>query len=132
VKGEDAEMKQHTVLTILLGTALFTGCETMQQALERNRPSARLIGLKFADVKLDSATLLFDVEIDNHYPVALPLANFDYAVSSRAEQFLSGNANTQTTVPAKSKKTVAPSVWFAGPDAAKDLSDLYLPGWIVI
>ena len=33
---------------------------------------------------------------------------------------------------AKSKKTVAPSVWFAGPDAAKDLSDLYLPGWIVI
>ena len=33
---------------------------------------------------------------------------------------------------AKSKKTVAPSIWFAGPDASKDLSDLYCPGWIVI
>ena len=33
---------------------------------------------------------------------------------------------------AKSKKTVAPSVWFAGPDASKNLSDLYLPNWIVI
>lgn len=33
---------------------------------------------------------------------------------------------------AKSKKTVAPSIWFAGPDASKDLSDLYLPDWIVI
>jgi len=33
---------------------------------------------------------------------------------------------------AKSKKTVAPSVWFAGPNASRDLSDLYLPGWIVI
>jgi hypothetical protein len=33
---------------------------------------------------------------------------------------------------AKSKKTVAPSVWFGGADAGKDLSDLYLPGWIII
>ena len=33
---------------------------------------------------------------------------------------------------AKSKKTVAPSIWFAGPDASKDISDLYLPDWIII
>ena len=33
---------------------------------------------------------------------------------------------------AKSKKTIAPSTWFAGPNASKDLSDLYLPEWIVI
>ena len=33
---------------------------------------------------------------------------------------------------AKSKKTVAPNIWFAGPDSSKDLSDLYCPGWIVI
>ena len=33
---------------------------------------------------------------------------------------------------AKSKKTVAPGVWFAGPNASRDLSDLYLPGWTII
>jgi len=33
---------------------------------------------------------------------------------------------------AKSKKTFAPSTWFAGPDSQKDLSDLYCSGWIVI
>jgi hypothetical protein len=33
---------------------------------------------------------------------------------------------------AESKKTVAPSIWFAGPDASKDLTDLYCPSWIVI
>lgn len=33
---------------------------------------------------------------------------------------------------AKSKKTVAPSNWFAGPDKSKDLSDLYLLDWTVI
>jgi LEA14-like dessication related protein len=99
--------KQHVTLAVLLVTGLFAGCETMQQALERNRPRARLTGLKFEDVKLDSATLLFDVEIENRYPVALPLTNFDYTLSSRAEKFLSGSANSQTTVPAKSKKIVS-------------------------
>ena len=39
--------------------------------------------------------------------VALPLTNFDYTLSSRAEKFLSGSANSQTTVPAKSKKIVS-------------------------
>lgn len=33
---------------------------------------------------------------------------------------------------AKSKKTVAPSVWFAGPDTSKNLGDLYLNDWIII
>tara|TARA_X000001382_G_scaffold29295_1_gene18731 strand:- start:13734 stop:14570 length:837 start_codon:yes stop_codon:yes gene_type:complete len=33
---------------------------------------------------------------------------------------------------AKSKKTIAPNVWFAGPDSQKDLSDLYCSGWTII
>ena len=33
---------------------------------------------------------------------------------------------------AKSKKTIAPSVWFAGPDAHKDLSYLYISDWVII
>jgi len=32
----------------------------------------------------------------------------------------------------KRKKTVAPITWFGGKNADRDLSDLYLPGWIVI
>ena len=95
------------IIAALLVPTLLPGCATVQQALERNRPTATLTDLRFENARLDSATLLFDVEIENHYPVALPLTNFDYTVSSRAEQFLSGNANSQTTVPAKSKKTVS-------------------------
>ena len=85
----------------------IVGCETIQQTIGLNKPTARLIGLKFGDVRLDSATLLFDVEIDNHYPVALPLANFDYSLSSGAEKFLLGSAESQTTVPANSSQTVS-------------------------
>tara|TARA_Y100001938_G_C8009854_1_gene389400 strand:- start:142 stop:942 length:801 start_codon:yes stop_codon:yes gene_type:complete len=33
---------------------------------------------------------------------------------------------------AKSKKTIAPRNWFAGPDKDKDVSDLYLPQWVLL
>jgi len=94
-------------LYLFLTLVLLTGCEAIQENLNLRKPTARLSGLKFEEVKLDSAMLVFDVEIENHYPVALPLTNFDYTISSNAEQFLSGSAKSQTIVPAKSKKIVS-------------------------
>lgn len=99
--------KRNLFFIWVLMTACVAGCETIQESLNLRKPTARLTGLKIEDVKLDSATLLFDVEIDNHYPVALPLSNFDYSLSSGAEQFLSGSAKSQAAVPAKSSTTVS-------------------------
>ncbi len=99
--------KRYIVWTTVLVSVFFVGCETMQHALSLKKPAARMTGLKFENVKLDSATLLFDIEVDNPYPVALPLMNLDYGLSSGAEPFLTGSADLQTTVPAKSKKTVS-------------------------
>jgi len=98
---------RYLFFTWVLMTACVAGCETIQESLNLRKPTARLTGLKIEDVKLDSATLLFDVEIDNHYPVALPLSDFDYSLSSGAEQFLSGSAKSQGAVPAKSSTTVS-------------------------
>ena len=95
------------LLLLFLMTFFFTSCETMNQVLNLQKPTARMTGLKFENVMLDSATLLFDIEVDNPYPVALPLMNLDYGLSSGAEPFLTGSAELQTTVPAKSKKTVS-------------------------
>jgi LEA14-like dessication related protein len=99
--------KRYLIFPLALMMAFFAGCETMQEALNLKKPSARLTGLKFEEVKLDSTTLLFNVEIENHYPAALPLTNFDYSLSSGADKFLSGSAKSQTIVPAKSKKTIS-------------------------
>lgn len=99
-------MKRYLFLTMFLLIVCIAGCETIQESLNLRKPTARLTDLKIEDVKLDSATLLFDVEIENHYPVALPLTNFDYRLSSGAEKFLSGNAESQAAVPAKSSRTV--------------------------
>jgi LEA14-like dessication related protein len=99
-------MRKTIVWMMALASVFFTGCETIN-SLGLSKPTARMTGLKFEDVKLDSATLLFDIEVNNPYPVALPLMNLDYGLSSGAEPFLNGNAELQTTVPAKSKKTVS-------------------------
>ena len=95
------------VVALAFVMACLSGCETIQGALSQNRPTARLMDLKFEDATLDSAKLLFDVEVENHYPVALPLTNFDYGLSTGSEQFLSGSADSQTTVAAKSKEMVS-------------------------
>ena len=102
-----AKQYLYLFVTLVLLITCVTGCETIQEGFNLRKPTARLTGLKFEEVKLDSATLVFDVEIDNHYPVALPLTNFDYTLSSNAEQFLSGSAKSQTAVPAKSSKTIS-------------------------
>ena len=99
--------QRYFVWAMVLVTFFLTSCETMNQVLNLQKPTARMTGLKFENVMLDSATLLFDVEVDNSYPVALPLMNLDYDLSSGAEPFLNGNAELQTTVPAKSKKIVS-------------------------
>ena len=99
--------RRYIAWIVVLISASFAGCETMQHALSLTKPTARMTGLKFQDIKLDSATLLFDVEVDNPYSAALPLLNLDYDLSSGGEPFLRGGADLQTTVPAKSKKTVS-------------------------
>lgn len=100
-------MKRYFFFILLLLTVCLGSCETIQEGLNLRKPTARLTDLKIEDVKMDSATLLFDVEIENHYPVALPLTNFDYSLSSGSAKFLSGNAESQAAVPAKSSRTVS-------------------------
>jgi len=52
------------LLPVVLGIWV-SGCETIQQVLDTKKPTASLTGLGFDDVSLESATLIFDVEIDN-------------------------------------------------------------------
>ncbi|UCG46647.1 MAG: LEA type 2 family protein [Phycisphaerales bacterium] len=95
------------ILPVVLIAFLAAGCESIQEVLNLQKPGAQMTGLKFVDVKLDSATLLFDVEVENPYPVVLPLLSMGYGLSSGANRFLSGSADLQTTVPAKSTKAVS-------------------------
>ena len=100
-------IKKYVTLMISLMIVMGSGCATIQDALNIRKPNASLQGLKFEDITLNSATLLFDVEIENPYPVALPLVNVDYNLATRAQPFLSGKADLQTTIPPHGKESVS-------------------------
>jgi LEA14-like dessication related protein len=95
------------ILAAMMFPALFSGCDSLQNALNLQKPNASLKGLKLDNISLESANLLFDVEIANPYPVALPLVNVDYGVTSNANKLFSGKADLEGTVPAKSTKMVS-------------------------
>lgn len=96
-----------TFAVIIVFTALFAACENVQDIFAVQKPKASLQGLKFEEVGLEAATLLFDVKIENPYPVALPLLNIDYDVESGANKLFSGEADIQTSIAAKESKTVS-------------------------
>jgi LEA14-like dessication related protein len=83
------------------------GCETLQQVLDIQKPTAQLAGVKFGSVSLEGAQLVFDVDIDNPYPAPLPLLNIDYGLTSKDSKLFSGSADLDGTIPAKSNRTVS-------------------------
>lgn len=95
---------------IALASTLAGGCQALQslgQSLQR--PTARVTGAHLDHITLESAAVNFDVEVNNPYPVALPLVNLKYALSSggSTQPFVSGTADVQGSVPANSTRTLA-------------------------
>jgi len=86
----------------LLSSLAFwvAGCGTISQ------PGVRVTGAHLQDFTLESLTLVFDLEIENPYPVPLPLADVDYRLASSGACFLSGNMSVQGSVPARQKKVI--------------------------
>ena len=86
---------------------LLSGCDSLQNALNPQKPKASLKDVRLENISPDSANLLFDVEIENPYPVALSMTNIDYDVTSKAGHLFSGKADIAGTVPAKGTKMLS-------------------------
>ena len=99
--------KANMIFVCFILAFISQGCQNIQDALSVQKPKASLKGLKFDDISLQSATVLFDVELENPYQVPLPLLNMDYNVASDESELFSGQADLQTTIPAKESKTVS-------------------------
>jgi LEA14-like dessication related protein len=70
------------------------------------KPTASIKGISFDEVTLEAATLLFDVEINNPYPVDLPLLDMNYVLNSEDKKLFSGSSTSTSKIPAKDKATV--------------------------
>ncbi len=97
----------YVILIAIVLSISVTGCQTVTDVLGGKKPTASLEGLKFSDIDLKSATMLFDVKLNNPYDAALPLLNLDYDVQSGENQLFSGKADIQSTIPANESKTIS-------------------------
>jgi len=95
------------ILTAVLLLLLAGSCAEMDNILGAPKPTASIKSINFGDVSLEAATLLFDVEVHNPYPVSLPLTNLNYKLNSRGSQLLEGEAGASASIPAK-KSLVVP------------------------
>ncbi len=86
--------------------ALVGSCAEIDNMLGVPKPTASIKSIHFGDVSLQAATLLFDVEVHNPYPVSLPLTNLNYKLNSRGSQLLAGQAEASTSIPAKKSEVV--------------------------
>lgn len=99
-------MKNAVFTTLLICLLLLcTGCQTLK-SFGVKQPAASLEGLKLQDISLSSATLLFDMQVDNPYPAALPLLNMDYGVSTGGNPLFSGTTALDSAIPANGSKVI--------------------------
>ena len=94
------------ILSVVLSTTFFAGCETTPDIQYDQEPVTRLEAMRFGGVELDYVTLLFDVEIDNPYPVSLSLQRLRYALVSEGRTFLTATVFDNVTVPPNTKKVL--------------------------
>lgn len=97
---------QHLILSAVLTAVFFAGCDTIPDIQYDQEPTVRLEAMRFGGVELDYATLLFDVEIDNPYPVSLTLQRLRYALVSEGRTFLTATVFDNVTVPPNTKKVL--------------------------
>jgi LEA14-like dessication related protein len=99
-------MKTITYVLIFCLAFFSSGCSVLNE-LGVPKPTFALKDVKFGQMNLKTATLLFDVEVQNPYAVALPLLNMDYALTTQQNPLFKGQADIATTIPAKEKKVVS-------------------------
>jgi SAM-dependent methyltransferase len=93
--------------SLALAAFFFASCQTNQQLRHFDKPTARIVDLKFQDVQLDYATLLFEIEVDNPYPAYLPLVSLNYSLTSGGNTFLTATAAHETAIAPNSKELVS-------------------------
>jgi LEA14-like dessication related protein len=95
------------IFTMTLFAFASLGCEAMQSVLaDMDKPTARVMGVNISSFNAQSATLDFDVSVNNPYQTDIPLVNLGYALSSKGTQMLDGEAALTGVIPAGSSRRV--------------------------
>ena len=95
---------RYLILSAVSTAFFFAGCQTAPDIPYDREPAAQLEAMRIEKVELDFATLLFDVEIDNPYPVGMSLQRLRYALVSEGRTFITATVFDNITVPPNTTK----------------------------
>jgi len=96
------------ISALVLTAVLLAGCETEPAAKFDTKTGTRIVSLKVVDPKIDYATLIFEVELDNPYSTALSLLHLRYSLNSGASTFLTAAPPLENvTIPPKTTKVIS-------------------------
>ncbi len=94
-------------LGIFITFLLSMGCSSLEKLLsDVPKPSARVVDVNMKDLGLETATLVFTVEVSNPYKVALPPRGISYELASKQEKFLEGDVEAEADIPAQGKQNI--------------------------
>jgi len=99
--------RRASLLFFGMAAVLLVGCASVEESLSLKKPTAQLVGVQFKEANLYGATIAFDVQVVNHYPVELPLVRFSYALSSRGQRFLASSSELAIKIPVGGSQTVS-------------------------
>lgn len=91
------------IIAAVLMAVAPAGCQVRHEAADFERPTGRVLGIRFQDAEIDYATLLIDVEIKNPTADDLRLVTLRYSITSGGNVFLTATDVNQATVPAHGK-----------------------------
>ena len=85
---------------------VLSGCDALNSLMQYEKPTATLTDVSFGEVSLESAQLLFDVDIKNPYSMGLPLLNVDYDLQTSGNPLLKGAADLASVGPRRRTQQV--------------------------
>jgi LEA14-like dessication related protein len=118
------------IIIFLAPFSLLLGCSSLDKLLGEQRPEASIVGANLSSIDAESATIVFDVEVNNPYGIELPLLGIDFGLNHQGQEFLNGAMSEQGSIPSNGSKTLPITAKIPFASALQILSELK-PGAVV-
>jgi len=119
----DMMKKKILPVVIILIAGMLAQCASFDPAMFKKKPAARITGVDIESITLNDITFLFDVAIDNPYPITIRLAgvSFDFLVEN--DRVFSSKTSKEIRVERQSSSTTPLSVTITYKELARAVSN---------
>jgi LEA14-like dessication related protein len=93
-------------LLILFFTISLTSCAQLAKHADTIKPTAKVTGVRLANINFEQADLVFELAVENKNPVSLKLAGLDYDLKIESQSLVSGTTAQAIKIKANSTSSI--------------------------